>query len=76
MPTEFEKYVDGICPLCIGSGRFHLNLPITLEIDQQKIREQIAMELKAKGYGLRQIQRALGYKSPRSISAIFKKRKQ
>jgi len=45
--------------------------PKKIEIDQFEVKKVIAHDLKAKGYSYRQIQRALGYKSVRSISHIL-----
>lgn len=58
------------CPLCKGTGKFEF--PKSIEIDSAKVKATIAKELRAKGYGIRQIMRGLGYKSPRSISKILK----
>ncbi len=60
-----------VCPICNGSGKFQL--PRKIQIDSAEIKKQMAIKLREKGYSIRQIQVALGYKSPRSISIILKK---
>lgn len=57
------------CPVCKGSGKF--KLPYGMEIDSLEIKTRLTKELRKKGYSIRQIQIALGYKSPRSISKIL-----
>lgn len=61
---------SGICPICKGTGVFEQVKGV--EIDAAKIKRKIAVQLYKKGYGIRQIQRALGYASPRSVSIILK----
>lgn len=46
--------------------------PKKIDIDQLEVKKIIARDLKEKGYSYRQIQRALGYKSVRSISHLLK----
>lgn len=57
------------CPICKGTGQFEL--PARMEVDSAEIKKQMAIELHKKGYSIRQIQKALGYKSPRSIQIIL-----
>lgn len=57
------------CPLCKGSGKFEF--PKSVEVDSVEIKRRIAVELKAKGYSIRQIMRGLNYKSPRSVSYLL-----
>jgi len=45
--------------------------PKKIEIDQFEVKKVIAHDLRSKGYSYRQIQRALGYKSVRSISHLL-----
>ena len=57
------------CPICNGDGK--------IEISNKYIKNEVLMKnravkiLRKNGYGLRQIQRLLKYKSPRSISVIL-----
>lgn len=46
--------------------------PKKIDIDSVEIKKTIAIGLRSKGYSMRQIQRALGYKSVRSIQHILK----
>lgn len=64
-----------VCPLCNGSGIFKMDAPHKLKLDTIEIKKQIAIELHKKGYSIRQIQKALGYKSPLSIQLIISKTK-
>jgi len=45
--------------------------PKKIDLDQFEVKKVIAADLKSKGYSYRQIQRALGYKSVRSISHLL-----
>ena len=53
------------CPVCEGSGR--LPEPYRDACDELQERREMARTLREAGYSLRQIMRALGYKSPRSV---------
>ena len=58
------------CPVCRGTGKFEL--PHRMAIDKMELQKYLATELRKKGYSIRQIQVALGYKSPRSIQILLK----
>lgn len=58
------------CPICKGTGK--IEIPARLPVDGYEIKKRIARELHEKGYSVRQIMRALGYKSPRSIQLMLK----
>jgi hypothetical protein len=47
-------------------------LPKSVEKKDVEIKKYLVKLLLKKGYGLRQIQRALGYRSPQSISLLIK----
>lgn len=72
--TGGKKKVADICPVCNGTGEFIL--PAKMEIDSFEVKAKLAIGLREKGYSYRQIQKALGYKSPRSISYIIEKNKK
>lgn len=72
--TGAKKIAEDICPVCNGSGKFVL--PKKLEVDAVEIKEKLAMGLIEKGYSYRQVQKALGYKSVRSVSYIIEKSKK
>jgi hypothetical protein len=58
------------CPICQGLGNVKVK-----ELPESKIaemREVAAIKLIGDGYGIREIQRAIGYKSPQSVSRIKK----
>jgi len=59
-----------VCPVCQGTGKFEL--PAKMKIDSGGIKKKLAIELRKKGYSIRQIQVCLGYKSPRSIQLLLK----
>jgi hypothetical protein len=42
------------------------------EVDMIEVKKEMAVKLHAKGYSYRQIMKALGYKSTRSISLLLK----
>lgn len=65
-----KNHLD-ICPVCKGSGKYEL--PSKMQIDSMEIKKKLAKELQKKGYSIRQIQVALGYKSPRSIQIFLKR---
>jgi len=58
------------CPVCSGTGAFEL--PKNVKEEDVAIKKYLVSILVKKGYGVRQIQRALGYRSPQSISLIIK----
>lgn len=58
-----EKYK---CPICDGTGKLELPRPT-----EREFRRQAILCLKKNGFGVRQIQRLLGFKSPRSVSFIL-----
>lgn len=57
------------CPMCNGTGK--TDPPKHREADMVEINKKIAKELIGKGYSYRQVQRALGYKSVRSIQYLL-----
>lgn len=60
-----------ICPICKGSGK--LEDPHKMQVDQVSVNTDIAKKLREKGFSIRQIMRALNYKSTRSITELLKK---
>lgn len=64
------KEQKDICPICNGTGKFEL--PAKMQLDSMELKKHLAIELHKKGYSIRQIQVALGYKSPRSIQIFLK----
>ena len=68
MSTE-NKNRTYYCPVCMGAGLFEL--PRNIANEDLEIKKYLVKLLKKKGYGIRQIQRALGYKSPQSVSRII-----
>jgi hypothetical protein len=58
------------CPICNGTGK--LDDPAHMAIDVVAVKKEMALKLHEKGFSLRQIQKALGYKSVRSISVLLK----
>lgn len=42
-----------------------------IDVDVSEIRKELTLKLREKGYSIRQIQRALEYKSPRSVHKII-----
>lgn len=58
------------CPICKGTGKY--DLPKKMQVDSAEIKKRLAVELRAKGYSIRQIMTALGYKSPISIQLMLK----
>lgn len=55
------------CPICKGSGK--VKNPRKRESDR---RQEATIILLKKGYGIREIQRLVGFKSPYSVSQIKK----
>ena len=58
------------CPICEGSG--FVEDPRHARIDVFQVKKEMAIKLHGKGFSLRQIQKALGYKSVRSVHLIIK----
>jgi len=58
------------CPLCNGEG-YVLRLPKDLELPKKVI---IAHNLKEAGLSIREIMKAMNYKSPRSVSCLLEKK--
>jgi len=58
------------CPICGGTGK--IEDPRILDVDRVEVKREIVHKLHEKGHSLRQIQRALGYKSVRSVYLILK----
>lgn len=67
----YMKHEDK-CPVCNGSGRFET--PKHQEADLTEVKREMAIKLNDKGYSRRQIQRALGYKSVRSVQYLLGKK--
>ncbi len=59
------------CPVCKGTGKY--KLPHKMKVDSMEIKKEIAFKLRERGYSIRQIMVALGYKSPLSIQLFLKK---
>ena len=57
------------CPICKGKGE--IPSPDKSRFPLAKLRRKAVIDLRSKDYGYRQIQRLLGYKSPRSVSQIL-----
>jgi hypothetical protein len=58
------------CPICKGHGK--LDYPAHMVIDEAAVKKEMALKLHEKGFSYRQIMKALGYKSTRSISLLLK----
>lgn len=58
------------CPVCNGTG--FTDNPHGISIDVVDVKRQMARQLRDKGFSVRQIQKALGYKSPGSIQHLLK----
>lgn len=66
---------DVLFPMLEEAGLFIVSLPdkpYKQTIDELEVKRSIARGLREKGYSLRQIQKALGYKSVRSVHLIVK----
>lgn len=66
---------DLLIPIMQDAGLLIISVkdtPIRTDIDQLEIKKAIAIGLREKGYSYRQIMKALGYKSVRSISLLLK----
>lgn len=59
------------CPICKGSGK--LEDPHKMQVDQVEVNAAMAKKLREKGFSIRQIMRALNYKSTHSITELLKK---
>lgn len=59
------------CPICKGSGE--MPEPYHHAKDEKAIRENMALTLHEAGFSLRQIAKALGYDSHRSVTLIIEK---
>lgn len=55
------------CPLCKGCGKVNSNKNLNKEF-----RREIVQTLLKANFGIREIQRLVGFKSPRSVSEIKK----
>lgn len=64
--------VNHKCPVCKGTGEFEY--PKHQEADKTDINQRIAKDLTEKGYSRRQVARALGYKSVRSVQYLLEKK--
>lgn len=62
------------CPLCKGQGIIQMDDPRRKEVDIYEVKKEMAVKLREKGFSLRQIQKALGYKSVRSVVYILDKK--
>ena len=58
------------CICCNGTGK--MPDPNHKEVDMIEVKKDMAVKLHSKGYSYRQIMKALGYKSTRSISLLLK----
>lgn len=67
---ENIRYVSNICPCCDGTG---FSKPRSQQIDQVELNSEIAIRLREKGFSIRQIMKALNYKSTHSITELLKK---
>jgi hypothetical protein len=65
MPKEYME-----CPICRGRG--DIVAPESSRLGMMDLKRNAAKVLRQSGYGIRQIQRLLGYKSPRSASLLVK----
>lgn len=63
---------DKKCPVCKGTGEFEY--PKHKEADTSEIKRRIAKDLTDQGYSRRQVARALGYKSVRSVQYLLDKK--
>ena len=66
---------DLLIPMMEDAGLLIISVkdaPIRTDIDQLEIKKAIAVGLRSKGYSIRQIMKALNYKSPRSITELLK----
>jgi hypothetical protein len=59
------------CPVCNGTGK--LETPKHREADMVEVNQKIAKDLVNRGYSYRQVMRALGYKSVRSVQYLLDK---
>jgi hypothetical protein len=57
------------CPICKGAGI--VPPPQSSRIGMHELKRGAAVVLRQKGYGVRQIQRLLGYKSPHSAQVLL-----
>lgn len=57
-----------ICPVCKGTGKIKATT-------KQQMRTEAIKTLYKDGFGIRQIQRLLGFKSPQSVSYVLQKYK-
>jgi len=58
------------CPFCKGRGKIRKSRVFCAR-DLAKARREIVKKMIAKGYGIRETQRLIGYKSPRAVSYIL-----
>lgn len=63
-----EREGKAICPACKGVGR--IQPPRSSETSERALKEAAAITLLEAGYGIRQTQRLLGYKSANSVQRI------
>lgn len=54
------------CPVCKGTGKIERT-----NLNNSQLKKEAVATLRRKGFGVREIQRLLGYKSPRSVSVIL-----
>lgn len=59
------------CPICNGSGSIDEPRLERSKIDLIEVKREMAKKLREKGFSFRQIQKALGYKSVRSITHLL-----
>lgn len=61
------------CPICNGSGKIEDPRSEALKKMSINLKKKAVIILHKEGFGLRQIQRLIGYKSPRSVAVIINK---
>jgi len=66
-----QRKKNSDCPICKGTGK--IEDPHRMQLDSMEVKRTIAIDLQKKGYSLRQIQSALGYKSVRSVHYLIHK---
>lgn len=60
------------CPVCRGVGE--IEAPYIEKTDKTEANSQIVKTLHESGYSFRQIQKALGFKSVRSVQYLLKRK--
>lgn len=60
------------CIICKGTGEIEEPKHKSIDGEMNAYKKAVAKELASKGYSYRQIQKALGYKSVRSVHLLIK----